>query len=175
MVFRGNFDAPAEIIWLDTETVPVSGHLCAVQTQARTEETRLLNLEAQLGPRLLVPEVWRHITETAGVLISSAICGGTFRQRVSEAVRESPGRCWLLLDPISHVFSLPCPTGCGAPLAVLPELRHSFFSPELCCRYAYDLDQGRMILYDNRESLTEKIRLAEEAGFCGVVRTPPCP
>lgn len=175
MVFRGNFDAPAEAVWLEEGCEPVRGRLCGIRTQDQTLEPWLLDLEAQVGPELLVPEVWRNVLTEAGILISSAISGGTFAQRVSEAVQEAPGRCWLLLEPLSHVFSLPCPTGCGEPLTVLPQKRHYFFSPELCCRYACDLDQGRMILYDTRESLTEKIRLAEEAGFCGVVRTPPCP
>ena len=151
------------------------GQTVVADWEDRQAEPRLLELEAALGPRLLVPEVWRQVLPQAGILIPAALSGGTLRQRLREAAEESPGRCWLRLEPVRQRFSLPCPTGCGEALtrealeAKLAGVR-TFFSEALCCRYAYDLSQGAaMILYDTPETLSKKEALAREAGFRGAV------
>lgn len=138
-------------------------------------EPQLTELAQALGPKLLVPEIWQQVLPQAGILISSALSGGTLRERFKEAALEMPGRCWLKLEPVRMRFSLPCPTGCGTVLSqeALDEKlagKRTFFSDELCCRYAYDLENGTaMILYDTRTTLAEKANMAEEQGFCGAI------
>ena len=86
-------------------------HPAAVLTVDRSNETALSRLAAMHGPKLVVPEVWRDLLPNCGILISSALSGGSFRQRLEDAVRSAPKRCWLLLDPMQEEFRLPCPDG----------------------------------------------------------------
>ena len=111
-----------------------------------------------------------------GVLISSSLSGGTAMQRFSEAAEAAPGRCWLLLEWLSMEFPLPCPSGDGQALgkeALHARLqdRQSFFDSGLCCAYTHWLEdgRGRMVLYDTADTLTQKVHLARQAGFQGVV------
>lgn len=142
----------------------------AVLTEDRREASKLLELAEQYGPRLLVPEVWSRILPRCGVLISSALSGGTFLQRVEDAVRCYPRRCWLLVEPMSMEFPLPCPSGTGTAVPMEP-FQRQFFSEDLCCQYTHFLrnQQGVMVLWDTAESLSRKMELAKAAGFLGYV------
>lgn len=159
----------------DLLTLAWEGRLAAALWEDPAQAGRLEALEAALGPRLLVSEVWRDLLPRAGILIPAALSGGTLAQRLEEAVQAAPGRCWLHLRPMAMRFPLPCPTGCGAPLpeaALAAQLgdKTTFFSPELCCRYAYDLKNGPgIILYDTEETLAQKLEMARDAGFMGAV------
>ena len=145
----------------------------AVLTQDRREEQLLLTLAERFGPRLLVPEVWSQLLPRAGVLISSALSGGTFAQRVADAAECYPRRCWLLLEPMAMEFSLPCPTGTGTPVP-RPTEGNSFFSEALCCQYSHFVrnQQGFMLLWDTEHSLRQKMALAKQAGFLGYAVPP---
>ena len=83
------------------QTVPANpeGPVAVLET-GREKEAELRLLAERLGPRLVVPEVWRELLPHAGLLISSAISGGTMKQRFEEAVRAAPRRCWLLIEPL---------------------------------------------------------------------------
>lgn len=151
------------------------GRTVIADWEDRRAESRLTELAQALGPKLLVPEIWRDVLPQAGILISAALSGGTLQERLQEAGQEAPGRCWLRLEPVRMRFPLPCPTGCGEALtqgtldAKLSGKR-TFFSGALCCRYAYDLSDGAaMLLYDTQETLAQKTELAKEAGFLGAV------
>ena len=136
----------------------------------RREEARLTDLAAQYGPRLLVREVWSRILPGCGVLISSALSGGTFAQRVEEAARAFPRRCWLLLEPMSMEFPLPCPTGVGNDITIINYGKY-FYSDSLCCQYTHFTrnQQGYLVLWDTEDSLRQKMELAKAAGFQGFV------
>lgn len=134
----------------------------------------LLALEDRLKDRLLVPEVWKNILQRAGILISSSISGGTLRERLHEASEALPGRCWLYLEHLRMRFLLPCPSGTGTEICQ-DELNRIiagktvFYTPELCFQYCFE-PTGSIILYDTRDTWIKKIHLAQEAGFCGVIR-----
>ena len=149
------------------------GCFFAANILSRDAEEQLLAVEASLGPRLLVPEVWRDILPQAGILISSSISGGTFTERLEDAEKASPGRCWLFLEKLRMRFPLPCPSGVGEMISqdelnALLATKPSFYTPELCCRYCYDLPRA-MVLYDTEKTWHEKIKLAQSAGFVGVL------
>lgn len=183
---KSDFSVPetcAEPCVLASRQAPVQD-LLALAWEGRTviadwedqqAEPKLTELAQTLGPKLLVPEIWKQVLPQAGILISSALSGGTLRERFKEAALEMPGRCWLKLEPVRMRFSLPCPTGCGTALSqeVLDKKlagKRTFFSEDLCCRYAYDLEHGAaMILYDTRTTLAEKAGMAKETGFCGTI------
>lgn len=167
----------AACLRVDTaETIPESipdGVYLAAEIFSRDAEDILLSLEAALGPRLLVPEIWRNVLPTAGIMISSSLSGGILRQRLEDAERASPGRCWLRLERLRMRFSLPCPSGLGTALTQeelgrLLQNRPDFYAPEFCCRYCYDLPDG-MVLFDTEETWAQKLMLAQSAGFSGVL------
>ena len=164
-------------IWANTiENLPreiPDGAYLAAEILCRDAEDVLLSFEEALGPRLLVPEVWREILPTAGILISSSLSGGTLRQRLEDAQRASTGRCWLRLERLRMRFPLPCPTGAGKDLTQneldrLLQNGPGFYSPEFCCRYLYDLPDG-IVLYDTEKTWEEKIKLAQSVGFSGAL------
>lgn len=142
----------------------------------RNAEASLYQLSQQLGPRLLVPEVWQHLLPEAGVLISSQLSGGTLIHRLEEAQRMLPGRCWLRVEPFAQCLSLPCPSGCGTDvsrerlLSLLCE-KTVFYSPELGCSYLYDFPKG-IILFRKEEETENLSEIARQAGFCGTVEGP---
>lgn len=162
----------------DLLTLAWDGRTVIADLEDLQAEAGLAALEQALGPRLLVPEVWRRALPQAGLLIPAALSGGTLEQRLEEAALEAPGRCWLRLEPVRMRFPLPCPTGCGQTLpqqALNARLagKHSFFSGDLCCWYAYDLEGGAsMLLYDTEETLNRKLDMARAAGFAGAVLWP---
>ena len=119
---------------------------------------------AVLDSRLLLPESWAHLFPQAGLLISSAMSGGDLRQRFREAAEHR--QCWLQLQPMAVVFTLPCPDGQGSPVSELPK-SVGFYSEALGCRYVHTPQQ--VILFDTEETLEQKIRLAQECGFTGII------
>ena len=148
--------------------LPHSGGPVALLIRDRASEETVTALAARLGPRLLLPEVWSRLLPQTGVLISSAISGGTLKERFQDAARAYPHRCWLLPEPMSMEFSLPCPSGLGTP-ADLPIGGRSFYSDALCCYYSHFIreNQGIMVLWDTEETLRAKLELARDCGFIG--------
>ena len=105
------------------------------------------------------------------LLLSSAISGGTLEERLREALRLCPDIA-LDLERLRHSFPLPCPDGQGEPISArtLEEQLRAYgsgsFSRELMCR-ALPVTEGaesRFLLYDDRETLCEKVRLAAALG-----------
>lgn len=145
----------------------------AVLTEDRQDENRLLALAEQFGPRLLIPEVWSQVLPQTGVLVSSALSGGTMAQRLAEAAESYPHRCWLLLEPMAMEFPLPCPTGNGVQMTTI-DCDKQFYSEALCCQYAHFVrnQQGFVVLWDTEKTLQQKKELAKEAGFLGYVCSP---
>ena len=83
---------------------------------------RLGEVLARNRRQLLVPEPYGRLAPTARVLISTALSGGTLRQRLEEAAAVYGGdRLALDLQRLRMDFPLPCPSGEGRPLTG-PEL-----------------------------------------------------
>ena len=127
---------------------------------------------------LWVSEAYASRAPHAWVLIGSDLSGGSFSEYAAEAAARYPGRCVLELRPVSARFSLPCPTGAGAPLTVQArqDLLQASGAPvwesdDLLCSYFSiwtppDLD---IVLFDTPGSLRAKAAAAERAGFRAVV------
>lgn len=107
----------------------------------------------------------------AEMLISSALSGGDLRSRIREAEARSGGLC-LDLERLCRSFPLPCPDGDGeelSPQALAGFLRHgakASYSEELGCKAFTAQVKGdtRFILFDDRETLCNKTRLAASLG-----------
>ena len=141
-------------------------------------------LDELLGRRklpLYVPEPFGPDTRHALVLISSALSGGSFAQRLEQACAQlgGPGRLALQLDRVAEDFTLPSPTGCGRPLTrqeLAAQLNDRatcvFFSNDLCARYfTYMSEQNgaHFVLFDDGSSLRKKLQLARRQGLCRAV------
>ena len=133
---------------------------------------RLESLLARQKITLFLPEEYVTSLPGARVLLSSALSGGSFAQRVEEAVQcFSPNRLVLAVEKIAADFLLPASDGHGHPLTreqISSHIDHSFFSPALCAQYATyrdESDQIHFVLYDDAYSITEKIRLARSFGI----------
>lgn len=136
---------------------------------------------AQLGPALsrqgrslYVTEPYGTYTSTGRVLISTALSGGSLRQRLTEASDRYGGRVALAVERTAEDFFLPSPNGQGRPLtreglaAKLEELSPSvFFSDELCARYFTYMNRqsgAHFVLFDDAASIRKKLQLAEALG-----------
>lgn len=164
----------ADAVTLDSLLLDGADGSCrAFLTEDRQLEPLLRPLAARLGETLLLSEVWQVLFPRCGVLISSAICGGTFAQRL----RDAPaGRSWLLVEPVSMEFPLPCLSGQGRAVPRSSDTP-AFYSPALCCQYTHFLrnNRGFFQLWDTEDTLKEKLRLAKDAGFLGYVLAPKKP
>lgn len=136
---------------------------------------RMDDLFAQRGWRLYVPEPYGPCAPHAGVLISSALSGGSLAVRLEEACqRFGRDRVVLALVKSAEDFLLPSPSGCGTPLsraeleqrmaALHPSV---FFSHELCARYFTYMsrDSGaHFVLFDDGDTLARKMEVARRVG-----------
>jgi hypothetical protein len=136
-------------------------------------------LSEQSGRRgwpFYLPEAYSNYSNTAKIMISSSISGGTLRQRLSDAIhRYGANRVALCIDRSAEDFYLPAPHGAGRPLT-RDELRKRmeqmapsvFFSNELCAHYFtyMNRDSGaHFVLFDDVGSIQKKLSLAEEMGI----------
>jgi len=137
---------------------------------------RLEEALSRRGLSLLVPEGYGCTAQRAGVIIPSALSGGTLTQRLEDACQQFGGdRVVLALDMAAEDFSLPSPSGCGTPLTAehLRKLRETmrpsvFFSRELCARYFTYTDHrggAHFVLFDDGDTLCRKAETARRAGI----------
>lgn len=101
----------------------------------------------------------------AKVLLSAAVTGGSFFERIDRACSEYGADCIMLdLERLHHVFRLPCRDGHGEYISRLPD-GNVFFSEALYCNYI-TLDRGsEFVLFDDCGSAARKIHLACELGI----------
>lgn len=135
---------------------------------------QLSPLLAEKQRTLYVPEPYARAAPQATVLIGTALSGGNLKERLQEAAKRYGGRTALDLERLRMSFPLPCPAGLGTPLT--PEEFSSlkeretpavFFSPDLCARYfTYEKNgQTRFILFDDADTLKQKLRLGTSLGY----------
>lgn len=127
------------------------------------------------GLAFFVPESYAPVVSRGKVLVSSALSGGSLAQRVEEAgATYGRDRIALALESVCEDFTLPAPSGCGAPLSRealqdrIDRLRPSlFFSQELCARYFTYMDrsgQAHFVLFDDENTMVRKVEVARKAG-----------
>ena len=136
--------------------------------------SRLGELCHERGMTLYVTEGYGGASPHARVLLSTALSGGSLRQRLEEGIaRFGTGRVCVWVDRTAEDFLLPSPGGAGAPLT-LEELGRRreesgaavFFSPELCAHYFTYMagEKGHFVLFDDAGSIRKKLRVAAETG-----------
>lgn len=133
---------------------------------------------------LYVTEAYGSASDSARVLISSALSGGSLQQRLQEAVEQyGAERVALAVERVAVDFFLPSPTGQGIPLS-REELAHRleertpsvFFSSELCAHYFTYMSRqngAHFVLFDDAGSIRKKIQLARRLGIVQAVLAYP--
>ena len=123
------------------------------------------------GWPLYVPEAYARFSDTARVLIPTALSGGSLRQRLTEASEQyGADRVALDVELVRQDFFLPSPTGQGVPMtreeldkkmeALSPSV---FFSNELCAHYFTYMSPktgAHFVLFDDAGSIRKKLQLS---------------
>ena len=127
------------------------------------------------GMALYVTETYGGASPHARVMLSTALSGGSLKERLEEGVSHfGPHRVCIWVDRTAEDFLLPSPGGAGAPLTTdeLQRRREEsgaavFFSPELCAHYFTYMagEKGHFVLFDDAGSIRKKLRVAAEAGI----------
>jgi hypothetical protein len=130
---------------------------------------------AKHGLALFVPQPLGAFTVDAGVLIPSALSGGTLHDHIADALRQyGDGRVALEMERIRMDFILPAASGTGKSLSAdelqaLMEQHHakSFYSKDLCAFYfSYRDRKGtHFVLYDTAVSIRRKLQVAGSLGI----------
>lgn len=125
---------------------------------------------------LYVTEPYAFSSPAVQIVISTAISGGTLRQRLEDAMQRygkdhvTLGVEWSAMD-----FTLPATSAAGKALspAELSHLRvqcgrSTYFSDELCAHYFTYMNTGQdahFVLFDDAASVTRKLRIAASLGI----------
>ena len=127
------------------------------------------------GLNCYVSEQYGEAAPAAGVLIPTAVSGGSLEGRLRGAVRQfGAERTAIWLNRGMEDFTLPAPSGSGRPLDLeeLEALREKyrascFFSDALCARYFTYMEgmEGHFVLFDDLASLQKKLNLAGQLGI----------
>lgn len=125
---------------------------------------------------LYLPEHCMDAAPKSVGLICTALSGGTFEQRLRDAIKQrgSVSRLALDVQRLCMDFTLPSKTGEGIPLSQQEfdtlcqrEQPSTFFSSELCTRYfTYTQNHtAHFVLFDDAETLRQKLRFGASLGF----------
>lgn len=128
------------------------------------------------GWTLYVPEGYVTACPSVKAVISTALSGGSLKQRLSQvADTYGPERVALGLEWVAEDFTLPAPDGAGVHLSQeeLDQLLEKrapavYFDQELCAHYFTYMHTGQsahFVLYDNASSMTKKLAIAAALGI----------
>lgn len=148
----------------------------AVDPTLQAAITALLPVFQRHNWKLYLPEPYAVIAPASQIVISSALSGGSLRQRLSEVISQygadhvTIGLEWVRMD-----FTLPATGGVGKPLspAELEQLRSQrghavYFSDELCAHYFTYMNTGsdaHFVLFDDTASIVKKLLIAASLGI----------
>lgn len=125
---------------------------------------------------LLVPESYGHAAPSGQVLLSSALSGGSLRQRLADVIQtRGAAGVALAVERVAHDFPLPSPDGQGKPLRqeALQQLLEQrepqvYFSDALCAHYFTYMSRetgGHFVLFDDASSIRKKLQVAQRLGI----------
>lgn len=146
--------------------------VCGFSPCPGLELLRFCDVLRRRGIRCVITEqLWQEGCGAA-MLLSTAISGGTLRQRLEDALSRC-GEVFLDLERTRRLFPLPCPDGTGSPVGpedldrLSREAESCFFSPDLQCKVlSVRRDASvRFVLFDDGETLLRKTALAQELGI----------
>lgn len=150
-----------------------SGIILDLDAQCGALIRKTERLARQYGRRLYVPEAYADASESATILICTALSGGSLQQRLEQAAaRFGAARIALDLQRLAMDFPLPCPGGMGTPLSIdqLHQLMggHAvYFSDGLCAHYFTHRQSGstHFVLFDDADTLRRKMEMGQQLGI----------
>ena len=164
-----------EQIFADTYTVLQAENGRAGLAESLEGPERLCAVLRGHNRRLYLPESCAGRVPGSIAVVGTAISGGSFRQRLEEAVSAfGGGRLALDVRRLTMDFSLPSPSGEGAPISpqqlreLLEELRpNTFYSRDLCAKYfTYTrAEQAHFVLFDDADTIRRKLHTGQNLGF----------
>ncbi|MPM19973.1 hypothetical protein SDC9_66400 [bioreactor metagenome] len=121
---------------------------------------------------LYLPESYAECTSHSKIIVSSALSGGSLRERLREmAEKYGTDRIVLGIERVAEDFFLPAPTGGGVPLSrealqarIAERSPAIFFSQELCAHYftyMNRVDGAHFILFDDAATIQQKLSVAQ--------------
>lgn len=120
------------------------------------------------GPVFLLPP--------EAAILSSRICGGSLQQTLERSALRYKKALWFIIEPMCHLFPLPCPDGIGTPVSEAERLalcrKYTVYdSPDFVCQYCVmqDRDTVNVFLFDTPQTVEQKIRLAESLGIDNII------
>ena len=137
--------------------------------------SRLSHALADRGVRHFLPGRFFSAAPSAVLLLQTAVSGGSFSGMCAEMERRyGAGRVAYELEPARQDFTLPSMGAPGKKLTpealrrMISDRAYSvFYSRELACRYfTYRDEEGKthFVIYDDRDTVAEKMRLIGERG-----------
>jgi hypothetical protein len=143
---------------------------------ARSIVSQLGSFFSQRALTLYVPEAYAEASAQTKLLVSTALSGGSLRQRLTDAASQyGASRIALDVERVCADFFLPAPNGKDHPLTLeaLQALQDThqpsiFFSSELCSHYFTYMDStsgAHFVMFDDLGSMQKKMRLASSLGI----------
>lgn len=185
---RGDLSAFCREVLQECAARQFTGVLCDFEDHRlpalATAAEQLSLLCEKKGLTCYVPEALGRRAKHARVLISTALSGGSLRQRLEEAAqRFGSHRVVPAIERVAMDFYLPSPTGQGEELS-REELKRRmaerspsvFFSGDLCAHYFTYMSRqsgAHFVLFDDAASIRKKLDLARSLGFRTTVLAYP--
>lgn len=127
------------------------------------------------GLKLFVQPALADVTDSAIVLVQTALSGGTLRHHIETAVKQfGASRVALEIERVHMDFTLPAKAGVGRELTYAEfkrlferEKPQVFFSNDLCALYfSYrGTDGTHFVLFDDASSIKRKLHLGRSLGI----------
>ena len=126
-------------------------------------------------PLRVEPGLRFHLPQGAH-LISTQLSGGSLPLYLKEQRRLWGESLWLLIEPMCHLFPLPCPDGVGREIEAeesrrLQAARCCYHAPEFLCQYCVLRENGQLAvhLFDTEQTLGEKLALAKRLEIINII------
>lgn len=128
-----------------------------------------------VGLPLWAPTAYGEYAPHSPVMVPSDCVEGSFHGVLEKAVANRPQGCVLELRPLACRIVLPCLSEPqqlphSALAAQIGQCSKTGFSEALCCRWGLLTSEPvTVLLWDDRETLEQKLTMAQEAGFLAAV------
>lgn len=155
--------------------------LYRIPTQAQ-QETGVFSV---MGQDLKTGELCAEIRIAPGLmfdlpdsafLFSFSIPSGNLKNQLQMLHDKHGTQLWFLIEPLRHLFCLPCPDATGQKLTAAQSLAlqagaYVYDSPDFLCKYCVISSPGELLihLFDTDDTIEQKIKLAANIGIDNII------
>lgn len=185
---RGTADTFCSEVMQECAARKFDGIICDFEKKPSSLSGSIIEKLGELSSRrnwpFFIPEHYAPFSAKARIMISSALSGGSLKQRLNEAAAKyGAEKLVLAVQRSAEDFFLPSPSGGGTPLSreelqkrIQDRAPSIFFSDELCAHYFTYMSRqsgAHFVLFDDAGSIRKKLFLAKEAGIRQAVLAYP--